>query len=239
MNTKLLSITILITIAMLYPFSCTPQVGVPVGGDGCDTIFIEDPGLNEQIENFQQMIERLTVENQTLMDENAGLKTEVTGLESTVAIQVQTISERDSEILNQKKVIATNEDDIATLEAKVTELENRPPETVTDTIYKELDYITVAGTEYKVSDIELIRPYKAIDTVTVTHCADSTKNTTWFHHGGVSGYPHDITFATKEYGMTRITFKDSLTNEIKVQKSYRLKRTRDYTEAKTLYEFIN
>lgn len=86
------------------------------------------------------------------------------------------------------------------------------------------------------TDVEIM-PKDLIDQITVSHC-DSTKFTTWFHHGGISGYPHDISFNTKEYGFVRVHFKDSLTNEIKVQAQYKLKRTKNYVNAKTKYEFI-
>jgi hypothetical protein len=196
-------IGVLFIIAVLYPFSCTPQSGIQIGGDGCDTVFIESPEIDKQFSDLNDMINQLTEQNMTLTENNESL--------------MSTLVLKNAEIAT----LTTQRDDLALL---LQQCQDTPPDVVRDTVY--VDKI-----------IEVI-PEPLIDTVTVTHCADSTKNTTWFHHGGISGYPHDITFSTKEYGMTRITFKDSLTNEIKVQKSYKLKRTKDFENARTTFEFI-
>ena len=121
---------------------------------------------------------------------------------------------------------------------EVTELKKELATAEGETIYIERDSITVNGIDYKVTDIELIRPIQAIDTITVTHCG-LTNETVWYHHGGVDlPYPKDITFATAEHGMTRVKFNTQLTDTIKVQASYQLKRIRDYEKAWTFYEFI-
>lgn len=32
---------ILVVMAVLWPFSCTPQIGITVGSGDCDTVYIE------------------------------------------------------------------------------------------------------------------------------------------------------------------------------------------------------
>jgi hypothetical protein len=179
----------IIMLVFLWPFSCTPQSPIKIGGDGCDTVYIESPEIDKQFQELTDMIEQLT-------DQNALCNESLSSAMST----------------------------ITTLTAELEACNNRPPEIVRDTVY--------------VDKIVEVVPEPQIDTVTVTHCSEETKNTTWFHHGSIAGYPHDISFATKELSIIRVHFKDSLTNEFKVQDSYKLKRTKDFEKARTLYEFI-
>lgn len=198
---------ILFIIAIsFYPFGCEAQTNPTP--DACDTVFIDSPEWDAERETFNQMITRLTQENEDLAGEVQNLNSDVLALQGRVSI-------RDAEISTLKTSINNKDQTISELELALSEK--------ADTIY--LDKI-----------VEIIKP-DDIDEVIVSHC-DSTKLTTWFHHGGVAGYPHDISFATSEYGFVRVTFNDSLTNEIKVQPQYTLKRIRNYENAKTYYEFI-
>ena len=219
MKNKLLVIMILISGAFLYPFSCEGQTNLP-----CDPVYVEDPIQEAKIVKLQK---DLSAE----LDKNDALVLQMTTLSGELEVVKADLSNLQIIANTQGELITVLEKDLADCQAK-------PPATVTDTIYKEADYITVAGKQYKVSDIELIKPFKEIDTVVVSHC-DSTKYTKWFHHGGISGYPHYISFSTKEYSMVKVLFTDSLTNEIKVQQQYTLKRIKDYSKAETVYEFIN
>ena len=148
---------------------------------------------------------------QRLTAENISLREDVDALSKQIDDLRANENTLNNTIALQASEINSLNGQIAILEAKLSEK--------ADTIIKE------------------VVPAPMVDEVVVTHC-DSTKFTTWFHHGGISGYPHDISFATSEYGFVRVTFKDSLTDEIKVKQSYRLKRTRNYAEARTYYEFI-
>jgi hypothetical protein len=188
---------ILAVMAVLWPFSCTPQSeGINVGGDGCDTVYIEGPEIGE----FQRELARLREENRLFQND---LKEAETFIE-----------EKDAIIAD---LTVTN----ATLNDQLQQCLNKPA----DTVY--------------IDKIVEVMPKPIIDTVVVTHCADSTKNTTWFHHGGIdTPYPKDISFATKEFAFTRVTFNTPLTDSIKVQPSYKLRRTRDFENARTTFEFI-
>ena len=214
---------ILIILAIsFYPFGCEGQNTNPTPG-ACDTVFIESPEWESERETFNQMIIRLTDQNKALRENVASLDVQVTSLKNDVTSLNNTVKARDASIVTLTATIANKDTNISDLERLLVECKSLPPDTVTDTVY--VDVI-----------VEVIPP-SITDEVLVSHC-DSTKFTTWFHYGGVSGYPHDISFATKEFGMVRVTFNDSLTNEIKVQPQYTLKRTKDFENARTLYEFV-
>jgi hypothetical protein len=241
MRNRLLIFLIIITGSFMWPFSCEGQTNLP-----CDPIYVEDPvqeakiaKLEEDLGAVRQNVKDQAVEITQLkkdltaeLDKNDAL---IAQLQSANG-QLETVK---NDLANLQIISNTQGELITTLEKDLAECKAKPPTTVTDTVYidKPLDYITVGGKEYKVADIELIRPFQEIDTIIVSHC-DSTKLTRWYHHGGIAGYPHDISFNTKELGFVRTTFKDSLTNEIKVQPTYTLKRIKDYTKAETFYEFI-
>jgi len=218
-------------------FSCTPQ-------SNCDTVFIEDPVTQQEIAGYKVDLSRLTNE---LLVANGLIKSKddkIAELQSVVVAKDNAISGLQTEVLGLNTTVAEKDAEISSISATLDKTKADLADCIakpvgTDTIYvdKPLDYITVAGVQYKVSDIQLIRPFKDIDTVVVTHC-DSTKYTKWIHHGGISGYPHYISFSTKEYALVKVLFTDSLTNEIKVQPEYTLKRIKDYEKAETYFEFI-
>lgn len=250
----------------MYPWSCTPQ-SVPIGdgGEGCDTIFVESPVLNEQINAFQAEIARLKEENGDLTTQNNGVKQQlqecnetvaaqeatITTQTATIAAQTTTISQKNDEIAqkdgqidNQAMQIASQSEEIATLEAKVTELENRPPETVIDTVYQEADYITVGGVEYKVDEIELIKPRQEIVEWEMFFCFDTTstgQQTTgkrpWIHEGDPNVYPHFVNVASRDRGMIKVWFEQPLDSTIKIAKSWILEERRNYDLAKTQYVY--
>ena len=179
---------------------------------GCQDLEIESEKWNIEKNAFTKEIE-------VLHEANAGLD----ALVDKVNAQITTLKSDKAKL---ETTIASKDVEIKSLEDQLASSGGEP------------EYITVNGVQYKVSDIQLIKPFQVIDTVTVTHCG-ATKDTDWFHHGGVDlPYPKDITFATAEYGMTRVKFNVKLTDAIKVQTSYKLKRIRDYEKAQTFYEFI-
>ena len=179
---------------------------------GCQDLEIESEKWNIEKNAFTKEIE-------VLHEANAGLD----ALVDKVNAQITTLKSDKTKL---GTTIASKDVEIKSLEDQLASSGGEP------------EYITVNGVQYKVSDIQLIKPFQVIDTVTVTHCG-ATKDTDWFHHGGVDlPYPKDITFATAEYGMTRVKFNVKLTDAIKVQTSYKLKRIRDYEKAQTFYEFI-
>ena len=187
--------------------------------------------MDQTIKSQAGEISTLTSANSALSDQVEKQADTITDLRTKNGNQAEQISN----LLDMNDaLVARNQaqkDTIETQKQIIADLEDRPGGSC--------DSITVGGIRYAVKDIQMIRPEKEIDTIMITHCADSTKNTTWFHHGGVDlPYPKDISMASKELGFVRIHFKDSLTNEIKVQKSYLLKRIRNYKEAHTSYEFV-
>ena len=206
---------ILLVMAVLWPFSCTPQSGITVGSGDCDTVYIESPeieAMNNGMKACKEMVEKLTAENMELTDQNESIT-------ANLASAMTTIKSQQATIKNQETVISDLTADNTRLEGLLQECLDKPADTV------EL--------------IVEVMPKPVIDTVIVTHCADSTKNTTWFHHGGIdTPYPKDISFATKEFAFTRVTFNTPLTDSIKVQKSYKLKRKKDFENARTTFEFI-
>lgn len=224
-------ILVLILLINLYPFGCEAQQR-----PDCT---LESEQWEAEKKDFNLTITRLTGENQDKANEIAGLKivegnlnNQIDALEADNNSLTISVDNLEGTIVNLNNDIVALQADNTLLNTQLEECNNREVEVV------ESEYITVAGVEYKVSDIELIRPKTAVDTVTVTHCG-ATKETIWFHHGGLDiPYPKDITFATEEFGMTRVHFKDSLTDEIKVQTSYQLKRIKDYVNARTTFEFV-
>lgn len=119
---------------------------------------------------------------------------------------------------------------------KLSDCEERPPETVTDTVYVESEYITVNGEEYKVSDIELIVDKEIVDTITVTTCFEDYGDKVWFHVGDPKTYPHRIYFPTKELEIIGIMFQDSLTLDMKrYQNVFKIERTTNHENGTTTY----
>lgn len=224
---SLRTILIITFLATLYPFGCEAQIN-------CDPL--ESERYEAQIQAFEITVADLTEQNEALTAQGVSLQSEINGLkiiESNLLRDKSQLTEQNAGLESTVNGLQTQNKDLSELLA---ECRSSTPER--DTIVVQSEYITVGGVEYKVSDIELIRPKLGIDTVTVTHCG-ATKETDWWHHGGISEpYPKDITFATTEFGMTRVHFKDSVTNEIKVQASYKLKRMKDYVNARTTYEFV-
>lgn len=231
MRNKILTLGILFGLTMMYPWSCSPQGGVPItDGEDCDTIYVESPVLDAKIEGLNTMIARLTEENIQATNQNNGLKKQLEECNNTVA--------------SQQSTIATQKATILSLEATITELENRPPEIVTDTIYKEADFITVNGVEYKVADIELIKPLTETVEWEMFFCYDtlaSGQQTTgkrpFIHEGDINTYPHYVNVASKDRGMIKVWFETPLDSTIKVAKSWILDERRDYKNAKTRYTF--
>ena len=226
-------IAILILLINLYPFGCEAQTN-------CDKI---------ESEAWYEAEKKYT-------DEIRDLKTDIDRLGDIIEADGQKMAEMDKQIQNQANQIKTlldEQKEFITQIGTLTETNNAlraendqlredlaNSEGRVDTITVESEFITIQGQKYRVADIEMIKPKIAIDTILVTHCADSTKNTVWYHHGGVEApYPKDITFATKELAMTRILFKSPLTDSIKASEAYRLKRIRDHENAKTTYEYID
>lgn len=234
MKSKLIIITIIISGFFLYPFSCTGQISVPPGGgdDGCDTVFVDDPALEAEREGYKNQIEGLNVEVNVQRSLKEQALASLEDYKTSVANLEKDVLNLNTQILNLNEVIGDMTNTIVLKDAEIANLEERLQNSS-----NEPEVITVGGVQYVVADIELILPRQEVDTIIVSHC-DSTKLTTWFHHGGVAGYPHDISFNTKEKGFVRVHFKDSLTNEIKVQPEYKLQRIKDYSTAETYYIFI-
>lgn len=224
-------VLLIILAISFYPFGCEAQVG-------CQDLEIESEKWNternayiDQVDGFTKEVNRLKQVEADLTDANSGLSNQIDVKDAQIGSQANQITSLNG-VVNERDVT------ISTLNLEVTKLKDDLATAEGETIYIERDSITVNGVDYKVTDIELIRPLQEIDTVTVTHCG-ATVDTDWYHHGGIDlPYPKDITFATAEYGMTRVKFNTKLTDTIKVQASYQLKRIRDYEKAWTFYEFI-
>jgi hypothetical protein len=235
MRNKIVVVGLIVITAMLWPFSCNPQSGVPVD-DGCDTLFIESPDLVEKIETFEQMIARLTEDVRLLNASNESLTADLVTAN-------QTIANRDNTIVALNKQVGTLESDMEKLRVDLAECLDRPSDTVevvvrdTVTVEVPLDYITVDGVEYKVSEIELIRPKREDLTYEMFFCTDTTANRTFIHEGSPTNYPHFINVASKSRGMMKVWFEVPLDSTIKVAKSWILDERRSYETAKTEYVF--
>lgn len=250
MNTlsfKSTTITSFFTIILLFVFlSCTGQV------PKCDTIYIEDPTTEAMILRLTKENSDLTASNQVLTDINTGINTQLDAANSTIAEQDTTIrrlgdiietdgqkmTEMDATIKRQENEILVALDSITTLGSDLADCLAKP--VGIDTVYvdKPLDYITVGGVDYKVSDIELIKPFQEIDTILVSHSNDDKTSRKFFHHGPFEApFPKDITFETKELCMITVKFPDSL-GTYRSLDQFKVKRIRDYTLADTFYEFI-
>lgn len=100
------------------------------------------------------------------------------------------------------------------------------PPTISDTIYIPGEVIY----EAKPSEI---------DTIQVELCWDLLGKKVWYHGGDINMYPHPIYFPTKEKGMIRVEFKDTLTIPQKIyQTKWKLERLKDFENARTLYSTI-
>ena len=237
---RLLFVIVFSLLGAIY--SCTPQSGgvtIP-GTGGCDTVYIESPVLGE----FQRELQRLRQEAGVKDAEIATLNQKLTNRDNTIAEKENVILSLNTANNKLSDDLKATQDNLNTLQADHDALHQTSQEQFAQIQKLEVDLQAcldnpevIRDTIYQDKIVEVIPP-PAIDTLLITHCADSTKNTTWYHWGGLTPYPHVVSMASKELGMVDIIFKDSLTDEIKAQKSYQLKRTKDYENAKTTYEFI-
>ena len=212
---KLLVVFSITMLAMMWPFSCTPQSGP------CDPIIVEDPEMRAEIERLKGEITGLTDENAALMvqlntltAENVALREDMDALNAQISSLQGTVASQQAEISNLRE---TNNN----LSAQLEECLNKPADTV--------EVIVEVP----------VMPEPTIDTIYVTHSNDEKTNRRYFHHGTLEEiYPKQITFETKEFCMITVMFNDTLTKEVREADSIKVKRIRDHENAVTSFEFI-
>lgn len=211
---------VLFGLAVLWPFSCTPQT------PECDTVYVESDAWKNERNKFVQMINQLTAENQALALERDGLLAEAESLRAQNAAalkQIQTltgernqaVAERDAEQVLRISAEADRDQAIAGMDAAVAERNE---------LQARLDEC-------------LNRPDVSVDTITIhtrwDNPADSTK--LWLFAGGKEIRPHTVYFETRELCFIPVVF-DSLTTDMrKYQTEFIVRRVRDHLNAETKY----
>lgn len=196
---------ILILLINLYPFGCDGQTK-----PDCDTIYIDHPGWEAERESFQQMIDRLTIENIALREDIVALGEQITQLQSEKVVLIATIAEKN--------------DQIAVLENDLAECLSKPGDTV---------FIPTPA------DTVEVLPPPQVNTVYYNtrwdHYQDSTKY--WLYAGGKGSLPHNVYIEFKENCLTLVQMQDSLSTFRKqFQTKFRLEQTINYEYAETTYK---
>lgn len=201
---KFLVLVSIVALAMLWPFSCTPQ-----SKPDCDPIYVEDPALQEEIRNLNQMIQDLTAENVAIREDMDALNLQVASLQKT-------ISERDTRILE-----LTQEN--TNLRVQLAECTSKPADTVYVDVPVEVP----------------VMPKPTISEVVVSHSNPDVGNRRFFHRGGIDiPYPKWILFETTDACLIECLFETELTQEIREAASLRLEKTIDHENGRTTYKFI-
>ena len=246
MRNRILTITIIIAAAFMWPFSCSGQVnGTLPNNDSCDTVFIEDPSMDALIKQLTSDNQALTDANVSLTNSNMVLKETVNKADKDIADLTMegnnlknVIIERDETITGLNSILVSDGQKMAQMDIEIKDLQ-RDLTACLDRPIEEAEYITVDGKQYKVSDIEIILPKLRADTVFVSHSNDDKTNRKFFHHGSFDApFPKDITFETKELCMITIEFPDSLGTYRTLDK-FKVERIMDHENARTIYKFIN
>lgn len=224
-----LKILMVVGLINLYPFGCEGQTIID---PDCNDIVSEQWEAERKQwasdeADFISTIEGLTQENRKLTDDLTGLQLVITN--------------KDTQIEELQTANGSLSAHIDVLEGEKSQLQILLDEckaTVQDTVVVESEYITVNGTEYKVSDIELIRPIQTVDTIRIAFCQDTTGLRDFWHEGPIDQYPHFINIATKTLGMKKVYFETPLDSTIKVADEWEVLRIRNYELARTQYNFI-
>jgi FtsZ-binding cell division protein ZapB len=199
---------VLFVLAVLWPFSCTPQTGgINLGNDGCDTVYMESPRVGA----FQSEIARLKGENNGIKGQLEDCQNANVQLEASLAAAMATITDKNAEIDNLRE---TNQNLSDQLQACL----DKPADTVIVEVTKPTDIDEVIM-EFCFSGTNL----------------DSTGYRDFIHEGSVTEYPHFVSIASKNRGMMKVWFETPLDSTIKVAKSWTLERRRNYEQARTEY----
>ena len=224
----------LVVMVLFGMIACQGQTTVKVS-ENCDTIIIESPTVQKCADDLAEATS--TIEQQQGQIANQATQIE-TLLTSNTDLHAQ-VNDRDERINNQTKEIKTLEDEVVSLNTSLKECQDAGP--VMDTVYVDvpLDYITIGGKDYKVSEIEKILPMQTVDTIDIAFCEEETGERTYLHEGSIVQYPHFVNVASKDRGMVKVWFETPLDSTIKVQDHWKLKRIRNHEQARTEMTFIS
>lgn len=207
---KLIIIVLAISI---YPFGCEGQVNGTLPGDGCDTIYIDDPVKDAEIASFQQVIADLNALNDQLTTDNTSLTASIVAKDNIIASKNAEITALNQNITN----ITADRDAIA---AQLQECLDKPADTV-----------------YVDKEVEVM-PSPTVDTIFVTHSNDDVNNRRFFIHGPMEApFPKDITFETKEHCMITVEFPVDV-DSVRTQAQFKVRRVQDHENARTIYTLI-
>lgn len=204
---------IIILAISIYPFGCEGQVNGTLPGDGCDTIYIDDPVKDAEIASFQQVIADLNALNDQLTTDNTSLTASIVAKDNIIASKNAEITALNQNITN----ITADRDAIA---AQLQECLDKPADTV-----------------YVDKEVEVM-PSPTVDTIFVTHSNDDVNNRRFFIHGSMEApFPKDITFETKEHCMITVEFPVDV-DSVRTQTQFKVRRVQDHENARTMYTLI-